>query len=89
MIVGGEQGGRWIGGIDRQLRAALLSPFAGQTLRAKFPTERGEDLEALARLVEEGRVTPVPDRTFPMEQAPEAIRYLTAGHARGKVVVTI
>ncbi len=89
VIVGGEGGGRWLGGVDRQLRARLLSPFVGQTLRPYFSSERQEDLEELRRLIEAGDVTPVLDRAFPLSAVPDAIRYLRAGHARGKAVVTV
>jgi NADPH:quinone reductase-like Zn-dependent oxidoreductase len=89
VIVGGEGGGRWLGGVDRQLRARLLSPFVGQTLRPYFSSERQEDLEELRRLIEAGDVTPVLDRAFPLSAVPDAIRYLRAGHARGKTVVTV
>jgi NADPH:quinone reductase-like Zn-dependent oxidoreductase len=50
---------------------------------------RREDLLFLAKLAEEGKLTPVVDRTYPLAEAAEAVRYLEAGHARGKVVVTI
>jgi NADPH:quinone reductase-like Zn-dependent oxidoreductase len=90
VIVGGEEGGRWSGGFERQiLWAPLLSPFLGQRLRSLVATERKEDLEFLKGLIEAGKVTPVVDRTFPLSEVPEAIRYLRAGHARGKVVVTV
>jgi NADPH:quinone reductase-like Zn-dependent oxidoreductase len=45
------------------------------------------DLELLAALVEVGRVRPVVDRSYPLRDTPEALRYIEAGHARGKVVV--
>jgi NADPH:quinone reductase-like Zn-dependent oxidoreductase len=51
--------------------------------------EKKEDLLALAELVEAGKVTPVIDRTYPLIEAPEAIRYLEQGHPRGKVVITV
>jgi NADPH:quinone reductase-like Zn-dependent oxidoreductase len=89
VIVGGEEGGRWIGGIQRNLWAALWSPFIGQRLRAFVSRERGEDIEALAQMITAGTVTPVVDRTFPLAEAADAIRHLEAGRARGKVVVTI
>jgi NADPH:quinone reductase-like Zn-dependent oxidoreductase len=47
-----------------------------------------EDLLVLTRLVEGGHVTPAIDRTFPLDQAAEAIQYLIDGHARGKVALT-
>ena len=89
MIVGGEGGGRWLGGIDRQLRAQVLSLFVRQKLGTWISTEREEDLEALRELLEAGKVTPVVDRTFPLSEVPEAIRYLRDGRARGKVVITV
>lgn len=89
VIVGGEGGGRWLGGIDRQLRALLLSPFVGQKLGTFISKENHEDLIVLKELIEAGKVTPVIDRTFPLREAPKAIRYLAAGHARGKVVIAV
>jgi NADPH:quinone reductase-like Zn-dependent oxidoreductase len=89
VIVGGEGGGRWLGGIDRQLRAHLLSPFVAQTLGTWISTERADDLEALRELLEAGAIRPVVDRTFPLSEVPEAIRYLRDGRARGKVVITL
>ncbi len=89
VIVGGEGGGRWLGGIDRQLRAQLLSPFVRQKLGTWISRQREEDLEELRELLEAGTVTPVVDRTFPLSEVPEAIRYLREGRARGKVVITV
>jgi NADPH:quinone reductase-like Zn-dependent oxidoreductase len=90
VLVGGEGGGRWLGGFDRQiLRAPVLSAFVSQKLRALISTEGQDDLLALRELIEAGKVTPVIDRTYPLREAPEAIRYLAEGHPRGKVVVTV
>ncbi|MEU0477792.1 NAD(P)-dependent alcohol dehydrogenase [Streptosporangium sp. NPDC006013] len=89
VIVGGERGGRWIGGNDRQLRALMLAPFVGQRLRGLFSMPRAEDLRLLRELIEAGKITPVIDRTYPLGEVPEAIRYLEKGHARGKVVITV
>jgi len=90
VIVGGEGGGHWLGGFDRQiLRAPILSLFVRQTLRPFISKERSEDLVVLKEFIEAGKVTPVIDRTYPLDEAPEAIRYLEAGHARGKIVITV
>lgn len=89
MIVGGEGGGPWFGGTDRQLRALILSPFVGQNLRTFVSMPRNEGLVALKELIEAGKVTPVIDRTYPLSEVPEAIRYWEQGHARGKVVITM
>jgi NADPH:quinone reductase-like Zn-dependent oxidoreductase len=91
LIVGGEGGGgRWLAGFDRQIfRAPLLSLMAGQSLRPLVAKESSADLVALSALIEEGKVTPLIDRVYPLSEAPDAIRYLAQGHARGKVVVKI
>ena len=89
VIVGGEGGGRMFGGIDRQLRAMMLSPFVGQKLGTFISKENHEDMLALKELIESGKVTPVIDRTYPLADVPEAIRYLEEGHAQGKVVITV
>src|SRR5919106_6074313 len=84
VIVGGEGGGRWLGGFDRQiLRAPMLSLFSRQRLRPLTSKERRADLLVLKELIEAGKVTPVIDRTYPLSEAPEAIRYQEEGHARG------
>jgi NADPH:quinone reductase-like Zn-dependent oxidoreductase len=48
-----------------------------------------EDLQFLKQLIEAGTLTPVIDRTYPLAEIPEAIRYLEEGHAQGKVVITV
>ena len=87
VIVGGERGGLWLGGMHRSIGAALLSPWVPQTLKMQITENRAEDLGVLTELVEAGKVTPVIDRSFPLRDAAEAVRYLVAGKARGKVVV--
>ena len=89
VIIGGEGGGPWLGGIDRQLRAILLSSLVSQKLFGLISPERREDLEVLTELIEAGKVVPVIDRTYRLADAAEAIRYMEEGHARGKVVLTV
>ncbi len=89
VLVGGEGGGRWTGGVEHLLGALVLSPFIGQKLRGLYSRERREDLEALKALIEDGKVTPVVDRTYQLSEAPAAIREWAKGHARGKVVITV
>ena len=88
IITGGETDGRWLGGTDRQIRALVLSRFVGQKLGTFISTENHEDMIVLKELIESGKVTPVIDRTYPLSEVPEAIRYLEEGNARGKVVIT-
>ena len=66
-----------------------MSMFVGQKLRGMISKEIQEDLRTLSELIEAGEVTPVIDRTYPLIEVPEAIRYLEEGHPRGKVVVTV
>jgi len=89
VIVGGEEGGRWTGGFGRSLRAPLLSPFVGQRLIMLASKERASDQERLIPLLEAGTVTPSIDRTYSLEQVPDAMRHLESGSARGKIVITI
>jgi NADPH:quinone reductase-like Zn-dependent oxidoreductase len=89
VIMGGETGGRWLGGNDRQLRALVLSPFVSQRLGTFINSESHELLLALTPLIEAGKVTPVIDRRYPLDEAPKAIQYLIDGHARGKLVITM
>ena len=89
VIVGGEGGGRWTGGFERALWALMLSPFVSQKLRGLVSTETAEDLVVLKELIEAGKVTPVIEKTYPLDEAAEAVRHLADGHARGKLVVTV
>jgi NADPH:quinone reductase-like Zn-dependent oxidoreductase len=89
VIGGGETGGRWLGGTDRQIRAILLSRFVSQKLGTFISRENHEDMIVLKELIEAGKVTPVVDRSYPLSEVPAAIRYLEQGRASGKVVIAV
>jgi NADPH:quinone reductase-like Zn-dependent oxidoreductase len=89
VIVGGEGGDRLLGGFQRQILAPARSLFTEQKLLGLISRESSQDLLTLKDLIEAGKLTPVIDRTYPLSEAPEAIRYLEQGHARGKVVLTV
>ena len=89
VIVGGEGGDRWLGGVQRQIFAPVRSLFTEQKLLGLISKERQQDLVTLKELIEAGKLTPVVDRTYPLGEAPQAIRYLQDGHARGKVVLIV
>ena len=89
VVVGGEGGDRWLGGTHRQLVAMALSPFVRQRLTALMSKETADDFAALAELVDQGRVRPVLERTFELHEAAKAIDHVAAGHARGKVALTV
>jgi NADPH:quinone reductase-like Zn-dependent oxidoreductase len=84
VLVGGQ--GRWTG-VGRQLLGVLLSPFVSQRLTMFISTPRLHDLEELRDLVASGRVTPVVDATYPLEDAPDAVRALASGASRGKIAI--
>ena len=88
VIVGGEDSGRWTG-MSRQLRALALSPFVRQRLTIRIPKETHADIELLGELSEAGQLTPVIDKTYPLADAADAMRYLEAGRARGKIAIAI
>lgn len=88
VIVGGEDSGNWTG-MSRQLRALARSPFLRQRLAMVTPRQRSTDLDRLTSLIEAGTVTPSIGATYPLDQVPQALRYLEAGQARGKVVITL
>ncbi|MCW2868530.1 MAG: NAD(P)-dependent alcohol dehydrogenase [Marmoricola sp.] len=88
VITGGEEGGPFSGGMNRQLRAVALSPFLRQHLTTFIARQRGSDLERLTALVEAGTVSPRIDRTFTLEDAGDAVAYLASGQVRGKVAIS-
>ena len=87
--ISGDSDGNWIGPVGRTIKALALSPFVGQKLTSFLLKPNAEDLQYLASLIEDGRVTPVIDRTYVLSEVPEALGYLEAGRARGKVVITV
>lgn len=85
----GDSPGRIIGPVGRIIKAFLLSPFVSQKMRVLNFKPRREDLEFLTELIEAGKLAPVIDRTYPLSEAADAIRYLETGRARGKVVISV
>ena len=89
VLVGGEGGDSILGGFDRQLRAALLSPMVGQTLKPLMAKDSTADLRTIGDLMATGAIAPVIDRAFPLSEAAEAIDYVHAAGPAGKVVLTV
>jgi NADPH:quinone reductase-like Zn-dependent oxidoreductase len=88
-IMAGSEAGRWmIGAFARAITAPLLSGFASRKIVGILARANKEDLTTMRVLMETGKVTPVIDRRYNLSEVSEAIRYLEAGHARGKVVIT-
>ena len=86
---GVSEGGSVIGPISLIIRAQLLSRFVGHRLIALTAKPSRANLATLRELVEAGKVTPVIDRTYPIDETAAAIRYLEVEHARAKVVITV
>ena len=89
LVITGGEGGRWLGGIGRNLRAQLLSLFVSQKLTAFVARQRPADLMTLRDLGDSGAITPAVERTYPLGQAAAAVRHLAEGRARGKVVISL
>jgi NADPH:quinone reductase-like Zn-dependent oxidoreductase len=89
VLVGGPNRGRWLGPMPGMLQAIVLSRFVRQKLLPFLAHLSKDDLIVLRELLEVGKVAPVIDRSYPLSEVPEAIRYLEEGHARGKVVITM
>jgi NADPH:quinone reductase-like Zn-dependent oxidoreductase len=81
--------GDWIGPITRVVGAALTSRFNRKKVRPFLSQAKRDDLLVLKELIESGTVTPVVDRTFPLERVADAVRYVEAGRVRGKVVISV
>ncbi len=89
VIVGGEGGDRWTGGIGRQLRALALSPLVRQRLTTFISTESGQGIERLRAAIEAGDLVPALGRSYRLDEAPEAIRDIESGRTRGKAVIQV
>jgi NADPH:quinone reductase-like Zn-dependent oxidoreductase len=89
--VGGT--GSPLGSVARKLGSSLYSYLRSRSTDQKFLTYmarlNANDLNFIADLIAAGKVTPVVDRTFPMSETPDAVRYLETGRARGKVIVSV
>jgi len=82
-------GSRWFGPVGNMIKAAVLSLFVGQTLKAFTAKETTETLDEITELIEAGQLTPVIDRTYSLAEAAQAIRLVEQGRPAGKVTVTI
>jgi NADPH:quinone reductase-like Zn-dependent oxidoreductase len=86
---GGPDDGRWVGPMLSLVKGPLLGPFISQEMGILFAALSAEDLVVLGELMQAGKVTPVIDRRYTLDEVPDAIRYLETGRARGKVIITL
>ncbi|MGD8167058.1 NAD(P)-dependent alcohol dehydrogenase [Herbiconiux sp. P16] len=87
VLVGGENGGPVLGGMERMLGATVLNVFTGQRLRGLISRENAADFEALAVAVTSGAIVPAIDTVYPLAEVAAAVDHVAAGRARGKVVL--
>jgi NADPH:quinone reductase-like Zn-dependent oxidoreductase len=85
---GGPNEGNWVGPMSRPIKAKLMSPFIDQKIGMMMAEGNKDDLTILADLMQSGKVTPVIDRTYPLSEIREAVRYVETGRARAKVIIT-
>jgi NADPH:quinone reductase-like Zn-dependent oxidoreductase len=90
LVIAGSEGAKWTG-VGRQLRALMLSLVVPQrlTMYVSSTNKRQADLEALRQQIENGHVTPIVGKTYPLPEVPEAIRHLEGGRAQGKIAITV
>jgi NADPH:quinone reductase-like Zn-dependent oxidoreductase len=86
---GGPNDHPWIGPLGSVIAGKLTSLFVPQQMSMMLADLNSKDLAFLADLMQAGKIKAVIDRQYSFNELPEAIRYLEAGHARGKVVVTV
>src|SRR5881394_3234074 len=86
---GGPNDNRWVGPFGRVIQTMVLSPFTSQKMGMMMADANGKDLTILADMMQSGKLKPVIDRTYKLNEVPAAIAYLEEGHARGKVVITV
>lgn len=89
LIPNSGRGGRWVGPLGRFVNARVRSLGTRQTLKPFTSVQKRQDLQTLAGWLEAGELTPVIDRTYRLSAAADALRYVGAGHTRGKVVITV
>lgn len=85
----GRSGHRWFGSLGRFAKLIVISPFVRHLHPFRGTRDPGDRLVVLKELIDAGKITPFVDRTFPLGEVPDAIRYLESGRARGKVVITV
>jgi NADPH:quinone reductase-like Zn-dependent oxidoreductase len=89
LVLVGASKGDWIGPMVRILGSSLLSRFGNQSITGMLAKPTREDLQTLADMLAAGSIRSGIDRTYPLTETAEAIRYLETMRARGKVVITI
>jgi NADPH:quinone reductase-like Zn-dependent oxidoreductase len=92
-VMAGLGGAGWHDGMGMrllgELNAYVRSRFVGEKFIAYIAAFNKEDVTVLAGLLQSGKMTPVIDKMYRLNETADALRYLETGHARGKVVITV
>jgi len=89
VVNGGGSPGHVVGAVGSMAKAVIVNGFVRQRIRPFSAKANQQDLLTLTGLVEDGKLTPILDRTYPLADAPKGLRHVESGHARGKVVLTV
>ncbi len=88
-VMVGAPKGKWVKPLGRVIAAIVYSKFVHQELGMMMTRAGKDDLALLAELMQQGKVTPVIDKTYKLNEAAEAMRHLESGRARGKIVIRL
>lgn len=88
-LIGARPGGRVIGPLPHLISVVARSRFVSQKVIFFIARITPQDLTVMKELIESGKVTPLIDRSYPLQKAAEALRYMKEGHTRGKVIIQI
>jgi NADPH:quinone reductase-like Zn-dependent oxidoreductase len=89
VLIGSQKRNRLIGPLSHVIKVRLASLRASQKMTFFIAKLTREDLQVMRELIEAGKVTPVVERTYPLSEIADALRYLGEGHAQGKIVITM
>ena len=89
VLNGGGSPGHVFGPVAGILRAVVVNPVVSQRLRPLPSRQDRAELLAVTGLIEDGKVTPVVERTYPLAETAAGLRTIEQGHARGKLVITV
>ncbi len=86
----GDVGSRFFGSMPRLLKLVAMSPFVKHLPKPNFSIPgKQETMAILQALLEAGKLMPIIDKVFPLDQVPEAMRYMQTGNAQGKIIITL
>ena len=87
--VGSADKGNWIGPLIKPIQTIFINPITDPEIVGFVATLNQQDIEILAKMMEEGKLTPVLDKSYPLAEAAGAVAYSETGRARGKIIVTV